>query len=141
MVKENKAQVNAFKTIAKDDKAPNDLVINGMIANCTLTTKPDGDSPVRYVQEWAFDFSDCSQEDLIRLATATVKINMQSTWRKDQDYASADKWAKRTFNVKHDILTAKRTTNANPVQKAMSVIGKMTEEQRKQFLADIAKLG
>lgn len=127
----NKKQSATFTTLANGDKAVNALVIEGDIAKCTLTSKPENDSPIRYVQHWNFDFSDCSREELIKLATSTVKINLQSSWRKDQHYSDAEKWDNITINVKKDMIDAQKVrSTANPTQKILTVAKTMSEEDK-----------
>jgi len=108
---------------------------------CVHTVKPDKDSPARYELKWTFDFADVTQAELLALAGRTVLITQQAAWRKlptDKERLDADKVNNVTYRVR-DMLDNKRTA-ASPATRVVNAVAKMSAEERKALLAELAKM-
>lgn len=80
-----------------------------------------------YKVDWTFDFSDCTQKDLLMLAARSAVIAYRKNFRNVSSDAIS-KFATRTINVKDDILTTERSTKSNG-EKAADLMGKMSTEE------------
>lgn len=89
------------------------------------------------VEDAVFDFSDCSQEDILGLAMRAAVIATQSrakvAMRSNLGGAlERSNWA--VIDVKKDIVDTERRA-ASPVDKAATLLGKMSAEDRAALLA------
>lgn len=89
----------------------------------TYAVKVDAKSTRRYEVKTTLDFSQCSDEDLLRLAADSAIISVQRLWRvtaRGKDAASAydaAKWSR--INVKTDIIDVERSRG--PVDPVLAV--------------------
>ena len=106
--------------------------INGKKAVVNWSVKADGEKTTpRYMLTSTFDFSGCSDAEILSLALKSVVIEAQRQWRdlantKGSTATTVNPFA--TVNVKSAIVDATRRT-ADPVARATAMAKKLTPEQ------------
>ncbi len=128
-----------MRVLSADDKATRETRVDGDTVHVTRTARENEEQP-RTVLSWDLDFSNCSNEELLRLAADSVVIAMQSRWRKAPDRQKAEAWDNVTFDVKAEVVDRARIAKS-PMQKAVSLLSGMTQAEREEFLKEqLAKL-
>lgn len=85
------------------------------------------------------DFSDCSQSDILELATKTCVIDLQRQWRVAANVPNSTATTRNPFatvNVKTAIVESTRTTGT-PMQRAVSALGKLSPAERAAILKEL----
>ena len=125
--------MNKLQPMAADEQATLKTVIEGEIATVTFSVKPNGEKgTARYNLSQSFDFAGVSLEEIIGLATRSLRIDVQSMWRKAKNRMDAGVWQDKKWFVR-DMLDQTRQ-KADPVTKAVSNDHKMTAKERKAHL-------
>jgi hypothetical protein len=123
--------------LSSDAQATLNVMVSDNVVKTTHTVKPNKDSSNRYNLNWSFDFEGLGQDEILKLAEKSVRIMKQAEWRKDPDQLNAEKWNHVVFKVS-DILAGGRKT-ADPVKKAETAIGKLSQEELEEFLKKYVK--
>ena len=123
-----------MRTLAKGENASLSRSIDAskLTVTTTHTVKEDRDTDVRTELTWTFDFSKCSQEQILELAERSIRIRKQADWRKDKDKNDAAKWDRVTFDVAAEL--AERRT-ADPMQRAAKALEGLSPAQVAELLA------
>jgi hypothetical protein len=130
-----------IRKLGKEDAASTKLTIAGKKVTATYTCRKDKDSPDRYAVESTLDFSNCSQDEILEMASRTVVIDLQRQWRTlaKSNLANATKPGTfGTIDVKRDVVEATRKA-ADPTTKVVSVLDKMSDAEREALLARYAQ--
>lgn len=97
---------------------------------------------VYVVNDAVFDFSECTQEDLLLLATARAVIAIQSKLKSTINSNAPDALDRKHYarvNVKKDIVDAERARTAkSALDKATAIIGKLSPQERAALLEQLA---
>ena len=127
-----------MRTLAKGENASlsRSISVEQMAVTTTHTVKEDRDTDVRTELTWTFDFSKCSQEQILELAERSIRIRKQADWRKAKDKSDATKWDKVTFDVAAE-LSERRT--ADPMQRAAKALEGLSPDQVAELLAQYAQ--
>ena len=122
-----------LKQLNKGDKFSQSLTIDGeaRLVQACFTAKPDAESQSRYVLDIEFNFSQCTMEEILRLASQQFRVMTQAAWRKDKDRFNDGAWENRSVNVA-DVLRT-RSAAADPVTKASTFLDNMSDAQRAEF--------
>lgn len=129
-----------LKTLAKDEKFSGSTVIDAedQSALVTYTVRADKDGVRSIVDGVQFDFSRCSEKDILALATKSLVITMQSRYRTMADKMARDKpetWAK-VWDVKGSFVDVSRARKSG-LDKAMGIVDKMTEEEKQALIKQL----
>lgn len=119
-----------MKKLTKDEQATLSTKVDGDLATCTFTVKPDADSPERYNLTVPFDFKGVSREELIQLAVRPLRIDFQGRWRASKN--KMDKSWEDRQSVRN-ILDGMRT-KADPMTRATRAIEKLSKAEREQLM-------
>ncbi|MGT2442189.1 hypothetical protein ACU4I5_05690 [Ensifer adhaerens] len=125
----------SVRKLKADEKANTSVRVNDRKVSVTFGC---GD----YLLSTTLDFANVSHEDLMTLACKSVVIAVQRQWHALHVSNQKDATAATAFNeidVQKDVLNAtkgkaKKTDSA----KAVSILDKLTEEERKNLLAKYA---
>jgi hypothetical protein len=109
------------------------------------TMKTNRDANIKYSATMQLDFEGCQRQDLIKIATESVVIKIQSRFRSAYPKGfvltkeEAAKW-ERVWKVKEEIVNAERA-KISPFARAVGALASMDEADRRAFLeAELAKL-
>lgn len=128
-----------MRVLSADDKATRETRIVGDSVHVTRTARENEEQP-RTVLSWELDFSNCTNDELLRLAADSVVIAMQSKWRKADDRQKAENWDNVTFDVKAEIVDKARVAKS-PKQKMDGILAGMTKAEVEEFIQEqLAKL-
>ncbi len=109
------------------------------IATVTFSVKPNGEKDsARYNLTQTFDFVDVSNDEILTLATRSLRIDVQSVWRKDSDRMNAEKWADRKWSVR--AMLDQTRTKTDPKTKVLNAIGKMSKDEKDAILELLKKM-
>lgn len=102
------------------------------------TVKVDKHATSKYECTLELNFEGCKHHDLLKLATETVWIRIQSRFRKKfagggDPMKSAGDW-ERSWNVKDEILNAERAT-VDPVTKADNALTSLPADELLKIMA------
>lgn len=102
----------------------------------TFSFKLSDKSPDRYQVESVFDFSGCTQEEILELAAATVRIVVQSKLRAMGEGArNPNAYAK--VDVKREVVETQRQA-VDDYTKAVRQLGKLSDAEKQQLIAALA---
>jgi len=125
--------MNKLQPMAADEQATLKTEAKSHLVTVTFSVKPNGEKgTARYNLTQVFDFEGVKNEEVLILAVRSLRIDVQSTWRKAKDKMNADVWQDRKWSVR-DMLDQTRQ-KADPVTKAVSNDHKMTAAERKAHL-------
>ena len=113
------------------------ITLDGSTIKVVVTTKEDRETDRRVETTWSFDFSNCSDDEVLRLASKECVASAQRSWRAAKDRLNPEVWDERTFDVKREIVDAVRV-RGNPVVAARNYISKLSEAELKAFKSDPA---
>ena len=120
-----------LKALAADEQATLNTSIVDNVATCTFTVKPEANGS-RFNLLHRYDYTGVSEEEVLALATRSIRIDVQAKWRKAKDKMDAEKWTDKTFMVR-DILD-ESPAKADPVTKALRLADKMTKAERNEYI-------
>ena len=126
-----------IRKLGKDEAAPTKLAIEGRKVTAMYTCRKDKDSADRYAVQSIVDFTNCSQDEIIEMASRTIVIDLQRQWRTlaKSNLANATKPGTfATIDVKRDVLEATRRAT-DPATKVVSALDKMSDAEREALLA------
>ncbi|MBW8036440.1 MAG: hypothetical protein FVQ79_12655 [Planctomycetes bacterium] len=125
--------MNKLQPMAADAQATLKTSIEADIVTVVFSVKPNGekDTP-RYNLEQHFDFHAVTEEEAWILATRSLRIDVQSMWRKAKDKMNADVWQDRKWSVR-DMLDQTRQ-KADPAQKVLNAAAKMSKQEREALM-------
>ena len=128
--------MKTIKTLSSGEKATINYNVDAEKKRvvCNLSGKPDGDSPIRFQMNWTFDFSNCSEQQILELATDSIKIKQQSIWRSDREYDNAEKYDNVVFDVATMLNIQRKTKTRDVVGSTKKLFAQMTPEQIKEIL-------
>jgi hypothetical protein len=95
--------------LGEDEKATREMrVIDDRHVDATFTVRASEKSKQRYVIATRFDFSQCTQAEILQLAVAQCRIAAQARFRAmgEPERLEHDTWQK--INVKSDIIDTQR---------------------------------
>ena len=87
-----------------------------------------------YKVNWMFDFSDCTEEDILLLAARSTLIAYRKNFRKVSEN-SIPNFEHKTINVKEEVLNVERRGKSDE-EKAKDLLSKMSPEQIQKALKD-----
>lgn len=119
--------------IAKDAtfSASTTVMPGGKAVGVTFSARKSENSD-RYAVTSQLDFSECSQSDILELATKTCIIDLQRQWRVLANAPNSTATTRNPFekvNVKKAIVESTRSTGT-PVQRATSALAKLSPTER-----------
>lgn len=123
--------MSTFQIIPEGEPAAKATTIEGKVVDVTRTTRRNKDEP-RIAMTWKLDFSECSEEDIIELATRSAVIHFQGVFRKEQN-PNPEEWNDRQFNVKTELCDAERKARG-PKEVTAADIAKLSPERRKAIM-------
>ena len=88
-----------------------------------------------YKVDWTFDFSNCTQEEILDLAGRSAVIAYRKTFRNVEEDSIPD-YAELTIDVHSEVIAQERTKQS-PTQKAKKLLEGMTPEQRQAILDEL----
>lgn len=94
--------------------------------------KPTGRN---YKVDWTFDFSGCTQEELLEMAAQSAVIAYRKHFRNLKEGEIID-FAEKHIDVKKDILTH-QTRGKSVGEKAKDLFSKMSPEEKAALLAEL----
>lgn len=90
---------------------------------------------LNYKVDWTFDFTNCTQAEILDLAARSAVIAYRKTFRVvDKD--TIPEFAERTIDVHSEVIAQERS-KANPVDKARKLLNGMTQEQKEAILKEL----
>jgi len=87
-----------------------------------------------YKVDWTFDFSECSQEEILDLAGRSAVIAYRKHFRGVSE-ENIPEYAQLVIDVKEDVIASERAKKS-PVDKVKTLLKGMTPEQLAQVLKD-----
>lgn len=88
-----------------------------------------------YKVNWTFDFSDCTEQEILDLAGRSAVIAYRKHFRGVGE-DSIPEYAELTINVHTDVIASERTKKS-PTDQAKKLLQSMTKEQREAVLAEL----
>lgn len=135
---------NKLKTVGAREPISKGISIDLENSKTTsiVTCKNAADAATKTVHEWCYDFSKVSQGEILKLATASLNITMQRKFREavkaGEDWDNEDSWGKITFDVA-DILAETKRQSKTTVERAETLIAKLSDAERERLLAQLTK--
>lgn len=86
---------------------------------------------------WSFDFTDCSQSQILELASRAVLIGTRPEFKK-VPAAIIDEWDGRTFNVA-DFMSRERTAKSSP-DKVKTMFAGLSDDEKADLLKDLKNI-
>ncbi len=131
--------MSKLSPIPTDSPATLSTSVSENVATVTFSVKPNGEKDsARYNLTQTFDFDDVKTDEILTLATRSLRIDVQATWRKDSDRMNAEKWQNRKWSVR-EMLDQTRQ-KADPKTKVLNAIGKMTKDEKDAILELLKKM-
>ena len=96
-----------------------------------FAVKTENDAEVAHALDMIFDYSNCSEEEILILASQQVRVKIQSLWRKAKDRLTDGAWDNRTIDVAELVHASPRGKDI--VEKASTFFDKMSESEREEF--------
>lgn len=87
-----------------------------------------------YKVNWMFDFSDCSDDEILLLAARSTLIAYRKNFRK-VPIANIHNFAEKTINVKEEVLNVERKGKTDE-EKMKTLVSNMTPQQIRAALED-----
>lgn len=123
-------------------KAAKLLEVKGKKVRATFTVKANEEATNDVACDVTFDFSQCSEEDVLKLATASVRISYQAQLRRMGD-AEMQRVAKTTqvVDVQRDILNAARQSvdETTKAVRALARASGMSEQDARKHIERLMK--
>jgi hypothetical protein len=134
----SKAKHSLLTPIGADEKVSKTVdVIGPDKVKAVYTFKTSERSSDVYRKETVFDFTGCSESDLLFLATATCRITVQRKLRELSEAEMLDPATFAVVNVKADIVDAKRQS-ADEMTKAIRALKRavpsLTDEAARKII-------
>jgi hypothetical protein len=128
-----------MRTIARGENANMSHHVDAekSLVTVTHTVKENRETDVRTELTWKFDFSNCSQAQILELAERAVRIRKQAEWRKSDDRDNEEKWDNVVFDVAEEITETRRVSS--PMERANKLLDKLTQEQIEELLSKHTK--
>jgi hypothetical protein len=92
----------------------------------------------RYETTWKFDYTGVSRQELMLQAARQHVIDQRPLFKKAKE-SELQEWDNKVFSIR-EYLDAERRT-ADPVARVKKGLDKLTEDERKQLLAELMKEG
>lgn len=130
-----------IRILKSTDQFSPSVKVTGKKVDATWSVKKDkNEKSPRFAIATQFDFSACSNEEIISLAMKAVVIEVQRQWRdmantKGSQVTTVNPF--KTVNVKTAIIDATRRT-ASPMAKVSSLLNKLSPAERKALIASLA---
>lgn len=127
--------MNKLQAIPAGEQATLNTTTSGVgkVVDVTFSVKENGEKGTpRYNLTWQFDFEDVTPGELAKLATRSLRIDGQATWRKAKDRMDADVWQDRKWSVR--AMLDQTRQKADPVSKATKGAANMSAAERKEHL-------
>lgn len=122
--------------LSGDEKMPRSMEYLGENRiRVTGTVRFDEKSPDRYMMNSVFDFSNCSEAEILELASASVRITIQGRIRAMREGAVKDR-AFACVDVKTEVVDAQKST-ADEVTKAVRSLSRalsISESEARKLL-------
>ena len=109
--------------------------------SCTFTVKRSKDDTVQHVVETVFDYSMCSEEEILQLATAQCRISAQALLRKMPEAQMTNPNTFRKIDVKSIIIDTDRSPidpDTRAIRSLAAATG-MTLEEAEKVVIDAKK--
>ena len=129
-----------MKTLTKDQTS--DLVIEILSdtkVKLSHTVQASKDDLRIQIESWIFDFEKVTRNELLQLASRTVKIIKQRDWRIASDRRNEKVWDNCTFSVRDVIDNLGKRVAVDAVTAAERAIDKLTSEQLAELMKRTAK--
>lgn len=97
-----------LQPLGEDDKVERKTTVDGKVVHSPTTFKFSDKDTKTYYLDTSFDFSACTDEDILLMAMRTVRIRYQDKLRKAGPEKVLTGPQKRAVNVKTDIIDAVR---------------------------------
>lgn len=88
-----------------------------------------------YRVDWTFDFSNCTEAEILELAARSAVIAYRKNFR-DETAANIPNFAERTIDVHVELMMIERTGKTKE-ERAKSLLAAMTKEERLALLREI----
>ncbi len=128
-----------MRKLTKDESSNKTTTVDvaKKITTVTHTVKPDEKSPARYELIWIMDFSKCTEEQILGLASRSATILKQADWRRadDKDRMNANKWHNVTFDVAEEMSGRRKA--ADPVAKTATQAKKLNKDEREALIKQL----
>ena len=119
-----------LKPMAADEQATLHTTVTGDKVSVTFSVKPNGEKgTARYNLIQVFDFAHVSQTELYVLATRSLRIDVQATWRKASDKMDADIWQDRKWSVRAMLDQTRTRTKKTDADKALAAMAKLSKAE------------
>lgn len=126
-----------MRKLTKDETSNKSIAVNveKKVGKVTHTVKPSAKDDTRYELIWNMDFSKCTDEQILGLATRSITIMKQNDWRRDDKRTDARKWHNVTFDVAAEM--SGRRQAADPAQKVVTQASKLDADQRAELIKQL----
>ena len=126
-------EMNKLQPMAANTQATLRTFGKGETVEVTFTVKENGEKDTaRYNLVWSFDFANVTADEVRKLATRSLRIDGQSTWRKARNKMDADIWQDKKWSVRAMLDQTKQ--KADPTQKVLNAAAKMTKAERRVLI-------
>lgn len=134
---EKRRTLKADESLTRDEKA---MKIDGAkkTVECTYTVKRKQADTVQHVVETLFDYSLCTIEEILQLATAQCRISAQALLRKMPEAQMVNPKTFRKIDVKSIIVDTERAAidpDTKAVRSLAAATGMTLDDAEKAFLA------
>ena len=131
------------KLVVKGEKGlSRDKTVAGSVVSVNHVTQhgPNGGNGPQYYMTWRFDFTDVTDDERLLEAVRSDLIDYRGDWKK-LPLEDAEGWGDVTIKMR-DVIDARRTRKPKPTpeQEVKSGMAKLTPEQRKKLLAELAAM-
>ena len=96
-----------------------------------FAVKTENDAEVAHALDMIFDYSNCSEEEILILASQQVRVKVQASWRKAKDRLTDGAWDGMIIDVAELVRSSPRGKDI--VEKASTFFDKMSESEREEF--------
>ena len=135
--KDAKASTSVESMMVKaGEKVSRQKTINTEAQTVRLYNVSKNDTTDRnYKVDWTFDFSGCTQEEILDLAGRSAVIAYRKHFRNIPE-ESIPNYAERTISVKDEVLAQERK-GRSPTEKAKKILSTMSDEEKLQVLKEL----
>ena len=122
-----------LKTIEKGTPFSRTFRVNTeeQTVHASFAVKTENDAPVAHALDMIFDYSECSDEEILILASQQVRVKVQSLWRKAKDRLTDGAWDNRTIDVAE--ICRSRSAAKDIVTKTSDFLSAMSDADREEF--------
>ncbi len=105
----------------------------GKVVDVTFSVKENGEKGTpRYNLTWQFDFEGVTAGEIAKLATRSLRIDGQATWRSAKDKMDADVWQGKKWSVR--AMLDQTRQKADPIKKTENAFLALSIAEQTEFI-------